>query len=52
MSALLCGGASHGDLNSYSHGDVLSKEEASLNTLRGVGKRVAEVALRMAASAK
>ena len=35
-----------------SQGDELSKDEGSLNTVRGVGKRVAEVALRMAASAK
>jgi multimeric flavodoxin WrbA len=35
-----------------SQGEELSKDEGSLNTLRGVGKRVAEVALRMAASAK
>src|SRR5216683_4876546 len=35
-----------------SQGDELSKDEGSLNTLRGVGKRVAEIALRMAASAK
>ena len=35
-----------------SQGDDLSKEEGSLNTVRGVGKRVAEIALRMAASAK
>ena len=35
-----------------SQGDELGKDEGSLNTLRGVGKRVAEIALRMAASAK
>lgn len=35
-----------------SQGDDLSKDEGSLNTIRGVGKRVAEIALRMAASAK
>jgi multimeric flavodoxin WrbA len=35
-----------------SQGEELSKDEGSLNTLRGVGKRVAEIALRMAASAK
>jgi multimeric flavodoxin WrbA len=35
-----------------SQGDELSKDEGSLNTVRGVGKRVAEIALRMAASAK
>ena len=35
-----------------SQGDELSKDEDSLNTVRGVGKRVAEIALRMAASAK
>ena len=34
-----------------SQGDELSKDEGSLNTLRGVGKRVAEIALRMAGSA-
>ena len=33
-----------------SQGEELSKDEGSLNTLRGVGKRVAEIALRMAAS--
>jgi multimeric flavodoxin WrbA len=32
--------------------DELINDEPSLNTVRGVGKRVAEVALRMAASAK
>ena len=35
-----------------SQGDELSKDEGSLNTVRGVGKRVAEIALRMAASTK
>src|SRR5438477_5847541 len=35
-----------------SQGDELSKDEGSLNTVRGVGKRVAEIASRMAASAK
>jgi multimeric flavodoxin WrbA len=35
-----------------SPGDELSKDEASLNTVRGVGQRVAEIALRMTASAK
>ena len=35
-----------------SQGDDLGKDEGSLNTIRGVGKRVAEIALRMAASAK
>jgi multimeric flavodoxin WrbA len=35
-----------------SQGDDLGKDESSLNTIRGVGKRVAEIALRMAASAK
>src|SRR5262245_21442816 len=35
-----------------SQGEELSKDEGSLNTVRGVGKRVAEIALRMAASAK
>ena len=35
-----------------SQGDELSKDEGSLNTIRGVGKRVAEIALRMAGSAK
>ena len=35
-----------------SQGDELGKDEGSLNTLRGVGKRVAEIALRMAGSAK
>ena len=33
-----------------SQGDELSKDEGSLNTIRGVGKRVAEIALRMAAA--
>jgi multimeric flavodoxin WrbA len=35
-----------------SQGDDLGKDEGSLNTIRGVGKRVAEIALRLAASAK
>ncbi len=35
-----------------SQGDELSKDEGSLGTVRGVGKRVAEIALSMAASAK
>lgn len=35
-----------------SQGEELSKDEGSLNTVKGVGKRVAEVALRMSASAK
>jgi multimeric flavodoxin WrbA len=35
-----------------SQGDDLSKDEGSLNTVRGVGKRVAEIALRMALSAE
>jgi multimeric flavodoxin WrbA len=35
-----------------SQGDNLSTDEGSLNTVKGVGKRVAEIALRMAASAK
>jgi multimeric flavodoxin WrbA len=35
-----------------SQGEELSTDEGSLNTIKGVGKRVAEVALRMAASAK
>ena len=35
-----------------SQGEELSKDEVSLDTVRGVGKRVAETALRMAASAK
>ena len=35
-----------------SQGEELGKDEASLATVRGVGKRVAEIALRMAASAK
>jgi multimeric flavodoxin WrbA len=34
-----------------SQGDELGKDEGSMNTIRGVGKRVAEIALRMAASA-
>jgi multimeric flavodoxin WrbA len=35
-----------------SQGEELTKDEGSLNTVRGVGKRVAEIALRMAASAQ
>src|SRR6266545_5492801 len=35
-----------------SQGDELSKDEGSLNTVKGVGKRVAEIALRMAAAGK
>ena len=35
-----------------SRGDALTDDEGSLNTVKGVGKRVAEIALRMAASAK
>ena len=35
-----------------SQGDELGKDEGSLGTVRGVGKRVAEIALRLAASAK
>jgi multimeric flavodoxin WrbA len=35
-----------------SQGENLSDDEGSLNTVRGVGKRVGEIALRMAASAK
>ena len=35
-----------------SQGDELGQDEGSLNTVRGVGKRVAEIALRLAASAK
>jgi len=35
-----------------SQGEELGSDEGSLNTVRGVGKRVAEIALRMAASAK
>lgn len=35
-----------------SQGENLSNDEGSLNTVRGVGKRVAEIALRMAASAE
>jgi multimeric flavodoxin WrbA len=35
-----------------SQGDDLSKDVGSLDTVRGVGKRVAEIALRMASSAK
>jgi len=35
-----------------SQGEELSKDEGNLDTVRGVGKRVAEIALRLAASAK
>jgi multimeric flavodoxin WrbA len=35
-----------------SQGEELGKDEGSLDTVRGVGKRVAEIALRLAASAK
>jgi len=35
-----------------SQGENLSNDEGSLNTVRGVGKRVAEIALRMATSAE
>jgi multimeric flavodoxin WrbA len=35
-----------------SQGDELGKDEGSLNTIKGVGKRVAEIALRMAATEK
>jgi multimeric flavodoxin WrbA len=35
-----------------SQGEELSEHEGSLNTIRGVGKHVAEIALRMAASAR
>lgn len=35
-----------------SQGDDLSKDDGSLATIRGVGKRVAEISLRMAASGK
>jgi len=52
---LLVGDGSPGDHwggTMQSQGDDLSKDEGSLNTVRGVGKRVAEIALRMATSAK
>src|SRR5262249_10265429 len=52
---ILVGDGSPGDHwggTMQSQGEDLSKDEGSLNTLRGVGKRVAEIALRMAASAK
>ena len=52
---ILVGDGSPGDHwggTMQSQGDDLSKDEGSLNTVRGVGKRVAEIALRMAASAK
>ena len=50
---ILVGDGSPGDHwggTMQSQGDELSKDEGSLNTVRGVGKRVAEIALRMAAS--
>jgi multimeric flavodoxin WrbA len=52
---ILVGDGSPGDHwggTMQSQGDDLSKDEGSLNTVRGVGKRVAEIALRMAHSAK
>lgn len=52
---ILVGDGSPGDHwggTMQSQGDELGKDEGSLNTVRGVGKRVAEIALRMAASAK
>jgi len=52
---ILVGDGSPGDHwggTMQSQGEELSKDEGSLNTVRGVGKRVAEIALRMAASAK
>jgi len=52
---ILVGDGSPGDHwggTMQSQGDELGKDEGSLNTLRGVGKRVAEIALRMAASSK
>jgi len=52
---ILVGDGSPGDHwggTMQSQGDELSKDEGSLNTVRGVGKRVAEIALRMAASGK
>ena len=52
---ILVGDGSPGDHwggTMQSQGDDLSKDEGSLNTVRGVGKRVAEIALRFAASAK
>jgi hypothetical protein len=35
-----------------SQGEEVTKDEGSLNTVRGIGKRAAEIAKRMAASAK
>lgn len=52
---ILVGDGSPGDHwggTMQSQGEELSKDEGSLNTVRGVGKRVAEITLRMAASAK
>jgi multimeric flavodoxin WrbA len=52
---ILVGDGSPGDHwggTMQSQGEELSKDEGSLNTVRGVGKRVAEIALRMAASTK
>src|SRR5437879_573427 len=52
---ILVGDGSSGDHwggTMQSQGEELGKDEGSLSTLRGVGKRVAEIALRMAASAK
>ena len=52
---ILVGDGSPGDHwggTMQSQGDELGKDEGSLNTVRGVGKRVAEISLRMAASAK
>src|SRR6266571_4987242 len=52
---ILVGDGSPGDHwggTMQSQGEELGKDEESLNTLRRVGKRVAEIALRMAASAK
>ncbi len=52
---ILVGDGSPGDHwggTMQSQGDELGKDEGSLNTLRGVGKRVAEIALRIAASSK
>ena len=52
---ILVGDGSPGDHwggTMQSQGDELGKDEGSLNRVRGVGKRVAEIALRMAASVK
>jgi multimeric flavodoxin WrbA len=49
---VLVGNGSPGDHwggTMQSQGDELSKDEGSLDTVRGVGRRVAEIALRMAA---